>query len=272
MRELYKQFFYKDKGTKPTDSVFMTRITVSIFGILACLFAMAFSAYGFFSVSTHSIKNVIKSSHFDVKITATNKSTGETTVLSGDTITAEAGAQYTITLVYNETDDMATTGFCRIEVSVDGEENKIYHTAQLGADKNAPNGQRQRLVLNLKFNQNADVKFISHWGTSKNYNYDEQNGFYITETNFGIEVGTVHSASLQNSQDKAPLPSKQEQKPQTDTQSQTPQTQQNSPVSSDIAKTESEMASSENESMPNESGIASVESPTAVEENLVEKE
>ncbi len=255
MRELYKQIFYKDKGTKLTDSAFMTRITVSFLIILASLFAMAFSAYGFFSVGAPTVKNTITSAHYDLKISATKKRTGETTMLSGNTVTAAAGEEYIFSLAYNKTDETATTGFCRVEVLKDGEsEPTVYHTVQLGADENAPGGKRESYSFSVKFNENATVSLIAHWGTSKNYSYNnENNEFYLTEANARFEVGTPSANSqgeeteAENSaaQNSEQTQQKENQQSEQETSKQENESVENSnETSSQMAQTEQENLSS----------------------------
>ena len=49
MRKIYEEFFHVPKHGKIRENVILSRITLAVFIIVACLAAMSISAYAYFS-------------------------------------------------------------------------------------------------------------------------------------------------------------------------------------------------------------------------------
>ena len=72
MKKLYEEYFYIPEDGKIRDKVMVVRVAVTVAVMLACLFAMTFSAYAYFSHSVTSDSNVIKSADYDLTVIVKN--------------------------------------------------------------------------------------------------------------------------------------------------------------------------------------------------------
>ena len=167
MRKIYEEFFHVPKHGKIRENVILSRITLAVFIIVACLAAMSISAYAYFSHNVTSGSNVIKAANFVADISLFPKgSTTEITPesnLDGVSFYRLAAGEYEVTVSKGQ-ENTASTGFCI--VLADGKE---YHTQQIGVDVAAPNGTRDSVRFVLKVQSTSVVEIRSHWGTSSHY-------------------------------------------------------------------------------------------------------
>lgn len=187
MRKIYNEFFYISKHGKIREKVMLARVVTTAIIMIACLAAMSFTAYAYFSYNVTSGSNIIQAANFeaDVSIKITDANGEAVTVNKVDSKThaavLEAGKTYYVTLVENK-NSTATTGFCIITAEGCAD---IYHTQQLGTDAAAEGGKTETITFNIKASAKTTVTFLSHWGTSSSYVKDEENRLYITNENVG---------------------------------------------------------------------------------------
>lgn len=192
MKDLYNEYFYIPKEGKIREKVMIVRVAVTVIIMIACLAAMSFTAYAYFSHDVTSASNIIRSADFDVLVTVDPESQTE-----NGSYKLTGGSSYTVNL---EKDGTASTGFCIVEVTV-GTETFKFHTQQIGTG-----GVEQSLSFTLdltKLTQDdtVKVKFIAHWGTSRFYGYENENDFYITQNeNVVLEVFNEEKSNTQNSE------------------------------------------------------------------------
>lgn len=190
MRKLFREFFYVPKYGKVREKVMLTQVAVSIVIIVMCLAAMSLSAYAFFSYNVTSGSNIIGAANFETNI-AIQITDNNGTAININPITSnyqthkaeglEPGKYYTVTITPTEK-STATTGF--VVVTADGCKD-IYHTQQLGVDKNVAGGKTDSVSFKLMLTDETDVIFLAHWGTSFYYDIYKDKGdseeFYITQ-------------------------------------------------------------------------------------------
>ena len=200
MTELYKEYFYIPEDGKIRDKVIVVRMIITVTVMLACLAAMTYSAYAYFSHSITSGSNIIKSADYSLTVTLPDdillKSDGYYHLSNGGTYTVKLEKQGT-----------AKTGFCVIEVTV-GARTTRYHTQQIGF----ANGT-ETLTLSFTIDTTAipagetvKVKFIPHWGTSSHYNdetYKGTNGELYIEAGETVKI-TLPAPSLNSPMHTAP--------------------------------------------------------------------
>lgn len=177
MRKLYNEFFYIPKHGKIRETVMLVRVAVAVAIVIACLAAMSFTAYAYFSYNVTSGSNVIKAANFktevQVKITDGNGNVldnGQITPITGDHKNfriegLEVGECYAVTIT-RTTNSTAKTGF--VIVSADNCRD-VYHTQQLGIDEKAVGGETEELFFKLKITDSTVVYLKAHWGTSSSY-------------------------------------------------------------------------------------------------------
>ena len=189
MRKLYNELFYIPKHAKVSDKNMLARIALSVSIAVACLIAMGFSAYAYFSCSVTSASNVIKGANFDATVSVVSEATGEDVVLQTENglqkVTLTAGT-YTVNISKADT-STAQTGFCIITINgVD------YHTRQLGS-----------VSFTLTVPDSTELTLRCHWGTSSYYGYDnaDSNPNYITGDRT-IEIAAVYAEQPDNSKEE----------------------------------------------------------------------
>ena len=170
------------KKEKTQEKMMCARLMMAVAVIVACLAAMVFSAYAYFSCAVISNGNVIQSANFETQlsITVTDTQRGASIpqpITSGDksyVVTLEEGTTYQIRIEPTDA-STAATGFCVI--TAEGSDNR-YHTRQLGVDGDS---YTDYLCFYLQVSATTQVKFFAHWGRSAYY-VSEQNGteLYIT--------------------------------------------------------------------------------------------
>ncbi len=173
MRKLYNEFFYIPKHGKIRETVMLARVAVSVAIVIACLAAISFSAYAYFSYNVTSGSNVIKAASFytDCTVWITDESGNEVEVITSDHVShlandLKANKTYSVTLKHTEL-STSQTGF--VIVTATGCATR-YHTQQLGRDGD---GKTLTITFTITPGADTDVTFYSHWGTSSFYDLTE---------------------------------------------------------------------------------------------------
>lgn len=180
MKSLLYEFMNVHKQKRVRESVMLARISASVFLIVACLAAMSFTAYAYFTCTVSSGITPLQSANFhaDISIIAPDRSPIPLTPTGDGRFQAflAGGNRYTVTLTATGT---AETGFCVITSEIS---DKVYCTQQLGTDRAAPNGVRKGMTFYLTVEVSSYVTFFPHWGTSiyyEEYNSEKTNDQYI---------------------------------------------------------------------------------------------
>ena len=220
MRKLYYEYFYvpKDGEGKISEKALLTRITATVLLVILCLAQMSFAALAHFLGKRETKKDpILMAAHYDmkVKVTVDGHSSFVKKIVATELDTFPK--TYEVTLSLGE-ENTAATGFCivyvdypstvvvdpieekehvRDDASVITVENEdetlryeevlpqppdvIYHTQQVGKDVNAKDGERKTLTFKIVLNGPATVRLIPNWGTSVNYDYDNDNSELYVE-------------------------------------------------------------------------------------------
>lgn len=194
MKKLYEEYFYIPEDGKIRDKVMVVRVAVTVAVMLACLFAMTFSAYAYFSHSVTSDSNVIKSADYDLTIIVKNDAdpSTELTPSAPRTYTFDGtnAGIYTVTLTKA---GEAKTGFCVIEVTVGGNVTR-YYTNQIGLINGVAKNEFEFTIeaTAIPAGGSVTVKFIPHWGTSSYYgSYDPSKNYIDGVSTNKIDVTVV---------------------------------------------------------------------------------
>ena len=194
MKKLYEEYFYIPEDGKIRDKVMVVRVAVTVAVMLACLFAMTFSAYAYFSHSVTSDSNVIKSADYDLTVIVKNDAdpSTELTPSAPRTYTFDGtnAGIYTVTLTKA---GEAKTGFCVIEVTVGGNVTR-YYTNQIGLINGVAKNEFEFTIeaTAIPAGGSVTVKFIPHWGTSSYYgSYDPSKNYIDGVSTNKIDVTVV---------------------------------------------------------------------------------
>ena len=175
MRNFFNALFGKHK--KITDTVFLTRISVSIVLIIVMLISLTFSAYGYFSDTLSSAKSVTSSSSYSLKITppidaaSIYASGGESYFLDNSLGSAEK--EYIFNLVTAD-GCTASVGYCKIELMTDknnasvAEDRQIFYTDSIwnmSFSADATKTVSRNIVIKVPAGKSAKVNLIGEWGT-----------------------------------------------------------------------------------------------------------
>lgn len=165
MRKLLKELFYIPKYGKIPEKAMVLRVAMIATTMVACLAAMGFSAYAYFSHNVSSGTNVIQAARFEASILVqyTENDTVITLEPDGDNAyVLQKDKTYTVTLKPMD-DCNAQTGF--VIISADHSAAR-YHTQQLyiGDPKTAT-----PVIFKISVTEETAVKFLSSWGTSSYY-------------------------------------------------------------------------------------------------------
>lgn len=180
MRKLYDEFFYIPKHGKVREKVMFTRMVSVIAIVIMCLAAISFSAYAYFSYNITSGSNIIKAANFEASVSVIANSSSDPITVTKDgkiqTVTLSAGT-YTVKLTAG--DSTADTGFCIVTIGKD-----TFFTDQIGKDV-AKNLTDASVTFTLKVPVETKITFLSHWGTSSFYGYENHdcNPLYIEDQN-----------------------------------------------------------------------------------------
>ena len=194
MKKLYEEYFYIPEDGKIRDKVMVVRVAITVAVMLACLFAMTFSAYAYFSHSVTSDSNVIKSADYDLTVIVKNDAdpSTELTPSAPRTYTFDGtnAGIYTVTLTKA---GEAKTGFCVIEVTVGGNVTR-YYTNQIGLINGVEKNEFKFTIeaTAIPAGGSVTVKFIPHWGTSSYYgSYDPSKNYIDGVSTNKIDVTVV---------------------------------------------------------------------------------
>ena len=167
MKSFWNEFLYLKKQKRVRESVMLARIGVSVFLIVACLAAMSFTAYAYFTSTVSSGIIQLQSASFDADISVVAPDSSPIPLIpTGDgrfQASLTAHTPYTVTLTAAGT---AETGFCVITSDIS---NKVYCTQQLGVDRTAQNRLTSTITFTLTVDVSSTVTFFPHWGTSTYY-------------------------------------------------------------------------------------------------------
>jgi LysM repeat protein len=175
---LYREFFHIPKDGKIQDKVMLTRVVMTAAIMVVCLIAMSFTAYAYFTApEVVAPNNQMMAARFQPEMLVTSDDS-PVELAEGNIFLAEAGKEYVVSLRYVE--GSAETGFCGIKI-----DHMIYHTEQIGADKEAKNGFRgdTKFSIAIQGTGSIEIQLIPHWGTSSHYDLYSENGeeneFYV---------------------------------------------------------------------------------------------
>ncbi len=190
MKKLYDEFFRIPQNGNIREKVMLTRVVTTVVIIVACLVAMSFTAYAYFSCNiTSTVKN-IKAVSFETIIHIQDVDDDSKSVtVEGTAKSANLLKDRTYRITIDEDENStASTGYVAVSYTGCSEE---YHTQQLGKDANADGGRTDKITFELKVTKDTTVYFEDNWGTSSLYS-DYVNGnaveHYITNGNVGANL------------------------------------------------------------------------------------
>jgi len=169
------------KNSIISEKTVTSRLITTSIVIAFCLLAISFSAFAYFTSEVSSVSNVIESAAYrlDVTVTRSGETTPKTENAEGKYVLSEG--IYNVTLVRQDIDGQALTGFGIVETVLPNGNNVTFHTVQLGKDGDI---QRSNLTFVLDLTgvtESVEFEISSHWGTSFYYGYDvsDTNPLYI---------------------------------------------------------------------------------------------
>lgn len=192
MNKLYEEYFYVPEEGKVREKVMLARVAATFVVMILCLIVMSITAFAYFAQEVSAQDNIIIAAKYKLDIKVTEN--GAPVNVINSRFVAESGKKYDITLNYKK-EGSAQTGFGVVKIG-----ELVYHTEQIGADKDAQNGRRDTFEFSLTVsgNSSVNVDLISHWGTSsryEQYNKAKSNGdFYIiNKETIGVNVNAVET-------------------------------------------------------------------------------
>lgn len=143
----------------------LARAALMVIVTVICLAAMGTVAYAFFSYDITSGNNRIQAASLKAEIQITGM---EAASLDGEGYVAllYAGEEYAVTIRFAQ-DNSASTGF--VILNEEGSK-ECYHTQQLTGEA---------FTFYLTVQEDAQLRFRAHWGTSSYYGYKTQDEHYI---------------------------------------------------------------------------------------------
>lgn len=204
MKKLYHDFFRIPQNEKVCEKVLITRMVSTIAIVIACLAAMSFTAYAYFSHSVASDSNTIKTAYFETKvsiqITDQNGKPLEVQNKNDRSYSAniKENTEYFVRVEPTER-STAETGFVIVTAKACVGR---FHTRQLKKGDGA-------ISFIVVADTDTEVNFKPHWGTSKYFGYpDENSEFYLWE---GETARFSKKAEVEEEEEeKAPASSKAE--------------------------------------------------------------
>lgn len=181
MKRIYFEFFHVSKHGKVSEKVMLTRIAVSIAIIIACMAAMSFAAYAYFSYGLYSDKSTIVAANYELSVKANDEA------VSGIKSITET-TEFTVT----PTDDTnATVGYCKIDIittdSGNNVKNYTFYTAPIWREADAENNRLSSRTVKIEIpdgnTTKVDVLFTAEWGT---YSGEALSGDTITADLIGL--------------------------------------------------------------------------------------
>lgn len=172
MREIFSDEFDDIKPKKVHEKVLYKRIAFTVVCILACLFAMGFTACAFFTADVTSSSNTITAATYAMDCKIAPKDGSEPFEAYSISLDGQEDfpKEYEISIGIDKQNNTASTGFCVVEVLIDGDTKPIvYHTAQIWNEDSKADGKSLSLTFTMTLNEAATVTFTPHWGTSSHY-------------------------------------------------------------------------------------------------------
>lgn len=151
MKNIYREYFYIPKDKHMTTKVFTTHVVLSVVSVLACTLAMFASSYAWFSTEISSGNNVIISGDHSLWVDDQKNTTEQ--VDEGVSVALLTAWDKHLFHIYPQ--GSASTGYCRVTLSYDGED-KVFYTEQIADD--------EYLVLALETTVGTEITFESFWG------------------------------------------------------------------------------------------------------------
>lgn len=185
MKRIYFEFFHVSKHGKVSEKVMLTRIAVSISIIIACLVAMSFAAYAYFSYGLYSNNNTITAANYELSVKA-----GENQINGVTNITETT--EFTI----SPTDETnASVGYCKIDIiTTDNEKPYTFYTAPIWREADVENNKLSERIVKIEIPEGnalkVEVAFTAEWGT---YSGEALNNDIITADLIGLAATTPPS-------------------------------------------------------------------------------
>ena len=242
MREIFSDEFDEIKQKKVHEKVLYKRIAFTVVCILACLFAMGFTACAFFTADVTSSSNTITAATYAMDCKIAPKDGSEPFEAYSISLDGQEAfpKEYEISIGIDKQNNTASTGFCVVEVLIDGDTKPIvYHTAQIWNEDSKADGKSQSLAFTLTLNEAATVTFTPHWGTSSHYAEYKKSG---EDGELYIQAGDmVTVGDLKNPQSKpGETPEANEPEEQEETKMQQTVTEEETEVQQEEAEGETE--------------------------------
>lgn len=154
-----------EKSEKISDKVLFTRIFISFAVIIACLFAMGFSAYAYFSASITSHPTSIVSATYDLVVTP------PIGIEKSDTYELSEGEHVFILSCVDSTSS-ASVGYCKILVKTDANDlyddndNQVFYTEPIwNSDGSTEKPNTRSVKISVPQGKTALVRFLPRWGS-----------------------------------------------------------------------------------------------------------
>ena len=185
MNNILNEYFKIPENEHIKEKVMLTRITMSVIIIIACLVAMSVTAYGFFSHSTSTNNHSISAAKFSLEI----KDDAGNAISGAYVCGAKENDMHSFTL---KASGNANTGYCKISV-VTGDVTKTYYTTQLFKDSTPE--KPSEITIKIQAVSGSIIKFSAEWGTSTLF-VSDPTALYGTATKTTI----YHSASSRDAE------------------------------------------------------------------------
>lgn len=185
MRRIYFEFFHVSNHGKVSEKALLTRIAVSIAIIIACMAAMSFAAYAYFSYGLYSDQSTLVAANYELSVKVNDEAVSSIKNITETT-------EFTIT----PTDETkATVGYCKINVvttdSGNNVKNYTFYTAPIWREADAENNRLSSRTVKIEIPDGntvkVDVSFTAEWGT---YSGDALSGETITADLIGLTATT----------------------------------------------------------------------------------
>ncbi len=189
MKDLYEKYFYVPKHGKVKERVMLARIAVSVVIMLVLMAGMSLSAYAYFTANNTTMIKPIKAAHYQL----------DTVVIAPEGLTPNSDGIYKLTNTEQNsvksyqfrlvTDNYtsASVGFCEVVVSISGVEGtQSYFTGSIWkpVDGNSSLVTSRTIEIQVPYNCEAHVRFVSQWGTCAVETVETVNGVELIQPNF----------------------------------------------------------------------------------------
>lgn len=153
--------FDNEKAGKISDTALLSRVFISVTVIIACLIAMGFSAYAYFSAGVSSYVSTISSASYDLVITPPDG------VEKSETYELSEG-EYIFTLSCVGSNSTASVGYCKILIKTDANDDdfQTFYTAPIwNSDGSDEKPNTRRVKITVPEGKSAVITFVSQWGS-----------------------------------------------------------------------------------------------------------